>query len=68
MMQQAAKIRDAVKPDETLFVIDSMLGQDAVNVAKAFEDGVGITAVDHGFVCRLTFELGDQYRSRLDEN
>ena len=45
MMQQAAKIRDAVKPDETLFVIDSMLGQDAVNVAKAFEDGVGITAV-----------------------
>jgi signal recognition particle subunit SRP54 len=45
MMQQAAKIRDAIKPDETLFVIDSMLGQDAVNVAKAFEDGVGITAV-----------------------
>lgn len=45
MMQQAANIRDAVKPDETLFVIDSMLGQDAVNVAKAFEDGVGITAV-----------------------
>jgi signal recognition particle subunit SRP54 len=45
MMQQASRIRDAVKPDETLFVIDSMLGQDAVNVAKAFEDGVGITAV-----------------------
>lgn len=45
MMQQAAKIRDAIKPDETLFVIDSMLGQDAVNVAKAFEEGVGITAV-----------------------
>jgi len=45
MMQQASNIRDAVKPDETLFVIDSMLGQDAVNVAKAFEDGVGITAV-----------------------
>jgi signal recognition particle subunit SRP54 len=45
MMEQAGKIRDAVKPDETLFVIDSMLGQDAVNVAKAFEDGVGITAV-----------------------
>jgi len=45
MMEQAAKIRDAIKPDETLFVIDSMLGQDAVNVAKAFEDGVGITAV-----------------------
>jgi signal recognition particle subunit SRP54 len=45
MMTQAKKIRDAIKPDETLFVIDSMLGQDAVNVAKAFEDGVGISAV-----------------------
>lgn len=45
MMSQAAKIRDAVKPDETIFVIDAMLGQDAVNVAKAFEGGVGITAV-----------------------
>jgi signal recognition particle subunit SRP54 len=45
LMQQARNIRDAVKPDETLFVIDSMLGQDAVNVAKAFQDGVGISAV-----------------------
>lgn len=45
MMQQAKKIRDAIKPDEILFVIDAMLGQDAVNVAKAFEDGVGISAV-----------------------
>jgi signal recognition particle subunit SRP54 len=45
MMTQAKKIRDAIRPDETLFVIDSMLGQDAVNVAKAFEDGVGISAV-----------------------
>ena len=45
MMQQASKIKAAIKPDETLFVIDSMLGQDAVNVAKAFEDGVGISAV-----------------------
>ncbi|MCF8525416.1 MAG: signal recognition particle protein [Rhodoluna sp.] len=45
MMNQAKKIRDAIKPDETLFVIDAMLGQDAVNVAKAFEDGVGISAV-----------------------
>jgi signal recognition particle subunit SRP54 len=45
MMSQAKKIRDAIKPDETLFVIDSMLGQDALNVAKAFEDGVGISAV-----------------------
>ena len=45
MMTQAKKIRDAIKPDETLFVIDAMLGQDAVNVAKAFEEGVGISAV-----------------------
>ena len=45
MMNQAKKIRDAIKPDETLFVIDAMLGQDAVNVAKAFEDGVGVSAV-----------------------
>lgn len=45
MMDQAANIRDAINPDEVLFVVDSMLGQDAVNVAKSFEDGVGITAV-----------------------
>jgi signal recognition particle subunit SRP54 len=45
MMQQAIGIRDAVSPDEILFVVDSMLGQDAVNVAKAFKDGVGVTGV-----------------------
>lgn len=45
MMQQALDIRNAVEPDELIFVIDSMLGQDAVNVAKAFQDGVGISAV-----------------------
>ena len=45
MMQQARDIRDAVNPDETLFVIDAMVGQDAVNVAKAFQDGVGISGV-----------------------
>jgi signal recognition particle subunit SRP54 len=45
MMQQARDIRDAVSPDEVLFVIDAMVGQDAVNVAKAFEDGVGISGV-----------------------
>ena len=43
MMQQARDIRDAVNPDEVLFVIDAMVGQDAVNVAKAFQDGVGIS-------------------------
>ncbi|MEY4000505.1 MAG: hypothetical protein RLZZ626_860 [Actinomycetota bacterium] len=45
LMQQARDIRNAVDPDEVLFVIDSMIGQDAVNVAKEFEDGVGITGV-----------------------
>src|SRR5690242_1883520 len=45
MMAQAAAIRDAVSPDEILFVIDAMVGQDAVQVAEAFRDGVGITGV-----------------------
>ncbi|MEN9713545.1 MAG: hypothetical protein RLZZ164_209 [Actinomycetota bacterium] len=45
LMKQASEIRKATNPDEVLFVIDSMIGQDAVNVAKAFEDGVGITGV-----------------------
>ena len=45
LMEQARDIRKATNPDEVLFVIDSMIGQDAVNVAKAFEDGVGITGV-----------------------
>jgi signal recognition particle subunit SRP54 len=45
MMQQAAQIRDAVRPDEVLFVVDAMVGQDAVNTAEAFRDGVGFTGV-----------------------
>jgi signal recognition particle subunit SRP54 len=45
MMQQAREIRDAVSPDEILFVVDSMLGQDAVNVAQAFNDGVGVSGI-----------------------
>jgi signal recognition particle subunit SRP54 len=45
MMQQAADIRDAVAPDEILFVLDAMIGQDAVTTARAFEDGVGFTGV-----------------------
>ncbi|NLT25067.1 MAG: signal recognition particle protein [Microbacteriaceae bacterium] len=43
LMQQAADIKAAVNPDEVLFVIDSMIGQDAVATAKAFHDGVGFT-------------------------
>ncbi|HSI93976.1 MAG TPA: signal recognition particle protein [Jiangellaceae bacterium] len=45
MMQQARDIRDAVNPDETLFVVDAMIGQDAVNTALAFQDGVGFDGV-----------------------
>ncbi len=45
LMQQAADIKAAVNPDETLFVVDAMIGQDAVNTAKAFDEGVGIDGV-----------------------
>jgi signal recognition particle subunit SRP54 len=45
MMAQAVAIRDAVQPQETLFVVDAMIGQDAVNTAEAFRDGVGFTGV-----------------------
>ncbi len=45
MMQQAADIRDAVQPQEILFVVDAMVGQDAVNTAQAFQEGVGFTGV-----------------------
>lgn len=45
LMSQAADIRDAVSPDEILFVVDAMIGQDAVNTAEAFRDGVGFDGV-----------------------
>ncbi|QUF02924.1 signal recognition particle protein [Actinosynnema pretiosum subsp. pretiosum] len=45
MMRQAADIRAAVNPDEVLFVVDAMIGQDAVNTATAFSEGVGFTGV-----------------------
>ena len=45
LMQQAADIRDAVQPDEVLFVVDAMIGQDAVTTAQAFLDGVGFDGV-----------------------
>ncbi|MGN6780012.1 MAG: signal recognition particle protein [Marmoricola sp.] len=45
LMKQASDIRDAVTPDEILFVVDAMIGQDAVNTAQAFLDGVGYDAV-----------------------
>jgi signal recognition particle subunit SRP54 len=45
LMREAADIRDAVEPDEVLFVVDAMIGQDAVNTAQAFLDGVGYDGV-----------------------
>ncbi|WP_167142634.1 signal recognition particle protein [Canibacter zhoujuaniae] len=45
LMQQAADIRKATNPDEVLFVIDAMIGQDAVTTAKAFQEGVDFTGV-----------------------
>ncbi|HEX5087689.1 MAG TPA: signal recognition particle protein, partial [Nocardioides sp.] len=45
MMKQAADIRDAIAPDEVLFVVDAMIGQDAVTTAQAFLDGVGFDGV-----------------------
>jgi signal recognition particle subunit SRP54 len=45
MMAQARAIRDAVEPDEVLFVLDAMTGQDAAVTAKAFASGVGINGI-----------------------
>ena len=51
MMQEIAAIKNAIRPQETLFVVDSMTGQDAVNTAKEFNDrldfdGVVLTKLD----------------------
>jgi len=45
MMRQAADIKAAIGADEVLFVVDAMIGQDAVTTAEAFRDGVGFTGV-----------------------
>jgi len=51
MMDEIARVKQAINPSETLFVVDSMTGQDAVNTAKAFNekinfDGVVLTKLD----------------------
>ncbi len=51
MMNEIARVKDALKPSETLFVVDAMTGQDAVNTSKAFNerinfDGVVLTKLD----------------------
>ena len=45
MMAEIAAIHGAVNPHETLFVVDAMMGQDAVNTAKAFDEAVALTGV-----------------------
>jgi signal recognition particle subunit SRP54 len=45
LMSQAAAIRETLDPDEVLFVLDAMIGQDAVTTAEAFREGVGFTGV-----------------------
>ena len=45
LMKEASDIRDAVKPDEILFVVDAMIGQDAVRTSQAFLNGVGFDGV-----------------------
>jgi signal recognition particle subunit SRP54 len=51
MMDEIARVHKAIEPQETLFVVDAMTGQDAVNTAKAFNDilnfdGVILTKLD----------------------
>jgi signal recognition particle subunit SRP54 len=51
MMEEISRLKQAIQPDETLFVVDSMTGQDAVNTAKEFNDrldfdGVVLTKLD----------------------
>jgi len=45
MMDEIADIHKTVKPHETLFVVDAMMGQDAVNTAKAFNEAIALTGV-----------------------
>ncbi len=45
MMQEISRVKDAISPNETLFVVDSMTGQDAVNTAKTFNERLGFDGV-----------------------
>lgn len=45
LMDQLKRIKEAVKPHETLFVADAMTGQDAVNIAKSFNEHIGIDGI-----------------------
>jgi signal recognition particle subunit SRP54 len=45
LMNELRRVRHAIKPDDTLLVVDAMTGQEAVNVAEAFDDAVGLDGV-----------------------
>ncbi|HET7553013.1 MAG TPA: signal recognition particle protein [Gemmatimonadaceae bacterium] len=45
MMSELERLKEAIRPDEILFVADGMTGQDAVRIAKGFNDALGITGV-----------------------
>ncbi len=45
LMEELQRVKAAVKPQETLFVVDAMTGQDAVNVAKTFDESLGVDGV-----------------------
>ena len=67
MMNEIAQVKSAINPTETLFVVDAMTGQDAVNTAKAFNerinfDGVVLTKLDGdtrgGAALSIKYEVG----------
>jgi len=45
LMEELRELKERIKPNEVLLVVDSMTGQDALNVAQGFEEGVGITGI-----------------------
>ncbi|RUM42644.1 MAG: signal recognition particle protein [Desulfurobacterium sp.] len=45
MLEEASRIKEKVLPDETLFVVDAMTGQESVNIAKAFDERVGMNGI-----------------------
>ncbi|GAB6075558.1 signal recognition particle protein [Desulfurobacterium crinifex] len=45
MLEEARRIKERVVPDETLFVVDAMTGQESVNIAKAFDERVGMNGI-----------------------
>ena len=64
MMDEVAAIRDTIKPTETLFVVDAMTGQDAVNTAQTFNDWINFDGGSghqngwrHPWWCSLKYQI-----------